>query len=423
VLNLAVGSPVTKGDRNCIMTRPAAAGHAVYGPYQRLPAGRYAVEFNITAAEGQQFDNDEVCAVVDVASEFGRFVSASQKVLLSQLRDGPLCIRLDFNVTRPETFEFRVAVNGSASLLVEDVPPISSALAPDEDPWGQLAKEAQTRKDALRSFGQNAFGILADTPNGLFAVDPEDGGVSAYILREGSYMDEECKLAQSVIPTDGDVLVVGTHIGAHAIRLAKACATLVAIEANPKTFRFLSANLALNNCSNVQAFNIAAADKEGKIEFLLSRANSGGSKRAPTKMYLHYAYDNPEVIEIDCVPLDNLLGVRRFDLIIMDIEGSEYFALKGMQGILSASRALSVEFLPHHINDVANVSIHEFIETILPHFEWMYVSRHNKIICKHAIAGVIVKMYQANEGHEGLYFMKDLSANWLRSRGIGNLVL
>jgi hypothetical protein len=74
VLNLKVGSPVTEGCRNCITTKPGAAGHAVYGPYQRLPVGRYAVEFNIAAADGQQFDDDGDCAVVDVASDFGRSV-------------------------------------------------------------------------------------------------------------------------------------------------------------------------------------------------------------------------------------------------------------------------------------------------------------------------------------------------------------
>lgn len=412
VLNLKAGSPVIKGDRNCIMTQPGLAAHAIYGPYQRLAVGNYAVEFNIAAADGQPFDKEGVCAVVDVASEFGRSILASREVLLSQLRDGPLSICLDFNVARPETFEFRVAVTGSASLLIEDVPPISTDLAADKDPWVELAKAAQTRKDALCAFGPNAYGILTDTPNGLFAVDPEDGGVSAYLLRDGSYMDEECKLAQTVIPTDGDVLVVGAHIGAHAIRLAKACGTLVAVEANPKTFRFLSANLALNNCSNVEAFNVAAAEKEGKIEFLLSRANSGGSKRAPTKMYVHYAYDSPELINVDCVSLDSLLGRRKFDLIMMDIEGSEYFALRGMQGILSASQALSIEFLPHHINDVANVSIDEFIGTFLPHFEWMYVPKYNKIVDKPAIAGVIIEMYHAKDGHDFLYFMKQLNENW-----------
>jgi FkbM family methyltransferase len=423
VLNLNVGSPVTKAGRNCILTQPAVIAHAVYGPYQRLPIGGYSVEFHIAAADGQPFDNDGVCAVVDVASEFGQSISASREVLLSQLRDGPLSVRLDFAVTRPETFEFRVALTGIASLLIEDVPPLSTDLAPDQNLWVELAKAAQIRKDALCSFGPNAFGILADTPNGLFAVDPEDGGVSAYLLRDGSYMDEECKLAQSIIPTDGDVLVVGAHIGAHAVRLAKACGTVVAIEANPKTFRFLSANLALNNCSNVQAFNIAAADKEGKIEFLLSRANSGGSKRAPTQMYVPYAYDNPEVINIDCIALDTLLGQRGFDLIMMDIEGSEYFALKGMQGILSASQALSIEFLPHHINDVAMVSIDEFVETFLPHFEWMYVPNCNKVIVKNAIADTIIGMYRANIGHDFLYFMKNLERDWLRSRGIEDLAL
>ncbi len=129
MLNVSMGSAVTKGDRTYILTHPAAAGHAVYGPYQRLSAGRYAVEFKIAAVDGQSFDKDGVCAVAEVCADFGRSVSASQEVRLSQLRHGPLSIRLEFLVRKLEKFEFRVAVTGIAALLVEDAPLITDLTA------------------------------------------------------------------------------------------------------------------------------------------------------------------------------------------------------------------------------------------------------------------------------------------------------
>ena len=105
MLNLDVGTPVTRGDQPWIATRAAIAGHAVYGPYQRLPLGRYSVEFTIAAADDQRFDSDEVCAVVEVVSEFGKLVSASERVWPSQLRDVPMTIRLPFRVKSPAIFE------------------------------------------------------------------------------------------------------------------------------------------------------------------------------------------------------------------------------------------------------------------------------------------------------------------------------
>ena len=55
MLNLNLRSPVEKGDRDCTLTRPAVAGHAVYRPYQVLPAWG----LTIVAAERHRFDNDE----------------------------------------------------------------------------------------------------------------------------------------------------------------------------------------------------------------------------------------------------------------------------------------------------------------------------------------------------------------------------
>ena len=59
MLNAAVGSEVETHGKTCILTRLGAAGDAVYGPYETLPPGYYAVEFNLGAAERHNFDRDE----------------------------------------------------------------------------------------------------------------------------------------------------------------------------------------------------------------------------------------------------------------------------------------------------------------------------------------------------------------------------
>jgi FkbM family methyltransferase len=278
--------------------------------------------------------------------------------------------------------------------------------------WQERAQQALDRKNRMLSFGPNASGLLVTTKHGLFAVDPEDGSVSGSLLQEGSYNEWEYKLAESLISKQGDVLVVGAHIGAHAVPLSKGCAKMVAIEANPHTFAFLNMNLVLNHCSNATSYNLAAGDKEERIKFLLNRAASGGSKRMPISSHIAYVYDDPETIEIDGVSLDTLLGPRVFDLILMDIEGSEYFALKGMQGILSGSKALSVEFLPHHLQNVAGVGPDDFINTILPHFQWMYIPTQNSVVPRREITEKIKEMYDTGEGHDGIYFLKELPPSW-----------
>jgi FkbM family methyltransferase len=212
------------------------------------------------------------------------------------------------------------------------------------------------------------------------------------------------------------VLIVGAHIGAFVVPLSKDCNKLVAIEANPHTYERLKTNLILNCCSNVTSYNIAASDKPGKIKFLLNTENSGGSKRKPVSLQLGYVYDDPQTTEIDAMPLDRLLEQQVFNLILMDIEGSEYFALKGMQRILSCAKVLSVEFLPHHLSFVAGVEVDDFIGTILPHFNWMYIPTHDRVVPKDEIVEKVREMYQAGESHAGLYFLKEIPPKWVNSR-------
>ncbi|MGH7427267.1 MAG: hypothetical protein ACREJ4_02740, partial [Candidatus Methylomirabilaceae bacterium] len=57
----------------------------------------------------------------------------------------------------------------------------------------------------------------------------------------------------------------------------------------------------------------------------------------------------------------------------MDIEGSEYFALQGMQKILAHARVLVVEFLPHHLKNVSGVTVEQFLSVIPPHFRTLTI--------------------------------------------------
>ncbi len=273
--------------------------------------------------------------------------------------------------------------------------------------WEERARQAQERRERLKSFGGFAVGVLVETEGGVFAVDPEDNSVSAHLLHHGEYARDEVEMACAFL-RGGDVLVVGSHVGAHVVALSHHARELVAIEANPHTFKFLQANIRLNNCDNVQAYNVAAGEGEGRIQFVLNRENSGGSKRMPNAHHVHYFYDNPDVVEVDMVALDELVGPRTFDLILMDIEGSEYFAMRGMQALLRQAGAIAVEFLPHHLIDVAGVTPEQFVGPLVENFNWLYLPRHRLVVPRHQIAAKVRQMYDNGEGHDLMAFSKDI---------------
>jgi hypothetical protein len=89
-----------------------------------------------------------------------------------------------------------------------------------------------------------------------------------------------------------------------------------------------------------------------------------------------YNYDNPETIQVEGDSLDTLknrYSLEQPDCIIMDIEGSEFLALKGAPECLTAAKLLYIEFVPHHLDNVAGVSIDEFINVLKPYFSSMKI--------------------------------------------------
>lgn len=289
----------------------------------------------------------------------------------------------------------------------------------DANGWEAKAAAGRRRRQRLAEFGPFAFGLVIEGKRGLFVVDPEDSAVTGALLKTGEYGEDELALASSLISADSRVLVVGTHIGSLAVPLSKLCESLDAIEANPATQRLAEANLRINDCTNVTLHKIAAGDARGEITFLINRENSGGSKRKPLIDRDFYLYDDPEQVTVDCYPLDEVCGTEPYELIIMDIEGSEFFALKGMRRILSGAKALSIEFLPHHIRDVAGVDIEVFIDQVEPYFEWLYVPDQRKMFDKSALRAELRRMYEQGTGAAALYFLKTCPADWQAEFGAG----
>ena len=271
----------------------------------------------------------------------------------------------------------------------------------------ELALAIQAFKGAFtkRILGPHVHALVVKSDSGLFAVDPEDYGVGGELRRTGNYGRAEVQRLKAHIASDSKVLIVGAHVGTLAIPISKLCNKVVAVEANPATYDLLTMNIALNSASNCQAIKIAASNKEENIEFLLSRANSGGSKRVPKVRWLYY-YDHPETIAVKAVSLDEYLEEKAFDIVVMDIEGSEYFALQGMQEILYRCKVLVVEFLPHHLKNVSGITVEQFLSVIAPHFSRMTIPSKRVRVDATEFLSYLTAMYNLEQGDEGIIFEK-----------------
>lgn len=262
----------------------------------------------------------------------------------------------------------------------------------------------RTSKRFQRSLGHDVTGLIVDAKNGRFAVDPADLEVGAKLRLHGAYGMDEVERIAGLIDETSSVLVVGSHIGSLVIPIAKMCRKVVAVEANPRNYRLLETNIKLNDATNVEPHHVAASAKEEMIRFQMNTVNSGGSKRVPVHNRYIYTYDNPEVIEVQAYALDAYLDDHAFDLVLIDIEGSEYFAMQGMTSILGQTKTLIVEFLPHHITNVAGVALDDFLAQVPEHFTKLTVPTKNATYDRTEGMDVLRRMFAAGEGDDGILF-------------------
>ncbi len=269
---------------------------------------------------------------------------------------------------------------------------------------GYFFLQNRKSKRFRRSLGNDVSGLIVDAKNGRFAVDPADLEVGAKLRIHGAYgMDEVDRIA-GLIDETSSVLVVGSHIGSLVIPIAKMCSKVVAVEANPRNYRLLETNIKLNDATNVEPHHVAASGKKEMIRFQMNTVNSGGSKRVPVNNRYIYTYDNPEVIEVQAYALDAYLDDHAFDLVLIDIEGSEYFAMQGMTSILGQTKTLIVEFLPHHITNVAGVTLDDFLAQVPEHFTKLTVPTKEATYDRGEGMDVLKRMFAAGEGDDGVVF-------------------
>jgi FkbM family methyltransferase len=271
--------------------------------------------------------------------------------------------------------------------------------------WSKLTPGGRDRQEALGATGY-VTAVVTSSKQGSFACGIDDEFVGKSLRATGTYGLDELERIAPLIRSSDDALVVGAHVGTIAIGLASVCRNVVAIEANPRTYRLLQCSVILSGASNVRALHLAASDRQERVKFLANSHNSGGSKRMPITMSPMYNYDSPEVVDVPGDRLDNVLDGHEFGIIFMDIEGSEYFALRGMPKILDRARALVVEFIPHHLRNVSGVSPDEFLSAIPASFDSLVVPSLGIQVARAEFRSTLQSMFDTDRADAGLIFTK-----------------
>jgi len=130
-----------------------------------------------------------------------------------------------------------------------------------------------------------------------------------------------------------------THLFAEVLRPD----TVIAAEADPKTFVKLSAYAENENLSHVIPMNAALWDSDGELEYISSgsrgSAHEGQNHRAKTAF-------------VPTRSINSIFADRKADLIKLDIEGAEDIALNGAEAVILRDEPNMMISLYHRTDDL-----------------------------------------------------------------------
>lgn len=196
---------------------------------------------------------------------------------------------------------------------------------------------------AMKKSEQKKSGDLIVNVNGYkLQVIPGDLGISSELLMFKTHEPLTTKLLSKELKKDMVCLDVGGNIGYYTLfesNIVGENGKVIAIEPSPPNFQHLKKNLEIQNTENVDAYNFAAGDKDGEINFLIYE-ESNGSFTIPDGE----TTDLPgELIKVQAKRLDtflNELKQEHVDFVRMDVEGYESHIIEGMTNTIKKSKPM-----------------------------------------------------------------------------------
>ncbi len=218
-----------------------------------------------------------------------------------------------------------------------------------EHPWPKrFLRTVQFGLARLTS--RDGFVTARAAPFDLTFTGPAADVITRHIYRLGAHEPAITRyLLEHVRLAAGDVaLDIGANLGWYSVllnRLSEAGARIFAFEPDPPTFALLRTNLTANQATRVSAFNIALGESAGSAQLRRYKDSNNGR---------HSLIPGDDIAGSVTVPLDTLthfwesqgLGQARLAFMKVDVEGFEYFVLKGAGSLLRRCANILLEYSP-----------------------------------------------------------------------------
>jgi len=165
---------------------------------------------------------------------------------------------------------------------------------------------------------------------------PNDAGISEELLVFNCHEPFSTKILSNNLQEGMVCLDVGGNLGYYATLESKKIGKsgrVIVLEPSPLNFKYLTKNLSLQNQSNYELFNYACGNREGEVQFLIS-------KHSNTSRVLK-DHEKPSadmnLIKVPVIKLDDFMekkGIKKLDILRMDVEGYEVEILEGAKDLI-----------------------------------------------------------------------------------------
>jgi FkbM family methyltransferase len=185
--------------------------------------------------------------------------------------------------------------------------------------------------------GYRASQVLINLFGGVTPVETEVLGLRMWLDRKDYacrillyfpqlYEPAERAALMAQIRPEDVVIDVGAHFGLYSLLASQRAARVLSIEADPRTFRYLERNIAMNRAANVRAVQAGVSDRRETLKLFGNDAlgDLGGHSFVP-------GGGRSDAVEVQCLPLIEIMkanGLESCDVLKIDVEGFEYRVLK-----------------------------------------------------------------------------------------------
>lgn len=190
-------------------------------------------------------------------------------------------------------------------------------------------------------------------------VQLDDWVVGARIALRRSYEPHVVRAMQPFLLPGTTMVDIGANVGYHTLIAASRVGPtgrVIAFEPAVQNCRLLGRSLAANGFAHVVVHQLAAADINGPVGFVMDDSNGA----------IEPGEASPGQCHVQAVRLDSFLaGEPRLHVVKMDIEGAEGRALRGMRALLARHRpVLFVEFCPAALRARSEIEPREFLTAL-----------------------------------------------------------